>query len=53
MKLVFAEAACEDYPHWQAYAPNLLQRVNDLIGNCKLRSAGFIHDRAGMILRDS
>jgi len=35
MKLVFADAAWEDYLHWQANAPNVLQRVNDLIKECK------------------
>ena len=31
MKLVFADAAWEDYLHWQANAPNVLQRVNELM----------------------
>lgn len=35
MKLVFAEAAWEDYLHWQANAPTVLQRVNDLIKECQ------------------
>lgn len=35
MKLVFADAAWEDYLHWQANAPNVLQRVNDLIKECR------------------
>lgn len=35
MKLVFADAAWEDYLHWQATAPNILQRVNDLIRECQ------------------
>ncbi len=35
MKLVFAEAAWEDYLHWQANEPNVLQRVNDLIRECQ------------------
>ncbi len=35
MKLVFADAAWEDYLYWQANAPNILQRVNDLIKECK------------------
>ncbi|MBV8237930.1 MAG: type II toxin-antitoxin system YoeB family toxin [Sphingomonas sp.] len=35
MKLVFAETAWEDYLHWQATAPNILQRVNDLIKECQ------------------
>src|SRR3546814_8512503 len=29
--LVFADTAWEDYLHWQSTAPNILQRVNDLI----------------------
>jgi toxin YoeB len=36
VKLVFADAAWEDYLHWQAHAPNVLQRVNDLIKECRL-----------------
>lgn len=35
MKLVFAEAAWEDYLYWQANEPNILQRVNDLIRECQ------------------
>lgn len=35
MKLVFADTAWEDYLHWQATAPNVLQRVNDLIKECQ------------------
>lgn len=35
MKLVFADAAWEDYLHWQANAPNVLQRVNELIRECR------------------
>lgn len=35
MKLVFADAAWEDYLHWQANAPNILQRINDLIQECR------------------
>ena len=35
MKLVFAPGAWEDYLHWQASAPNVLQRVNDLIRECQ------------------
>ena len=35
MKIVFADAAWEDYLHWQANAPNILQRVNDLIRECQ------------------
>jgi toxin YoeB len=35
MKLVFADGAWEDYLHWQATTPNILQRVNDLIRECQ------------------
>lgn len=35
MKLVFAPGAWADYLHWQATAPNTLQRVNDLIRECQ------------------
>ncbi len=35
MTLVFADAAWEDYLHWQATAPNVLQRRNDLIRECQ------------------
>jgi len=35
VKLVFAEQAWEDYLHWQATAPNILGRVNDLIRECQ------------------
>lgn len=35
MKLVFAPGAWEDYLHWQATAPNTLQRLNDLIRECQ------------------
>lgn len=31
MKLVFAEQAWEDYLHWQANDPNVLDRLNALI----------------------
>lgn len=31
MKLVFAEQAWEDYLHWQANDPNVLDRLNGLI----------------------
>lgn len=34
MRLIFADAAWEDYLHWQNHAPNILQRVNDLIKEC-------------------
>nr|WP_221773544.1 Txe/YoeB family addiction module toxin [Novosphingobium piscinae] len=33
--MVFAPGAWEDYCHWQATAPNVLQRVNDLIRECQ------------------
>lgn len=32
MKLVFADAAWEDYQHWQAHDAALFARINDLIG---------------------
>lgn len=35
MKLVFASGAWEDTLHWQASAPNTLQRVNELIKECQ------------------
>ena len=35
MKLVFAEAAWDDYLHWQREAPNIAQRINDLIKECQ------------------
>ena len=31
MKLIFAEQAWEDYLHWQANDPNVLDRLNGLI----------------------
>jgi toxin YoeB len=31
MKLVWAEAAWEDYLHWQAHDRAVLQKINDLI----------------------
>jgi toxin YoeB len=34
VKLVFADAAWEDYLHWQGAAPNTLHRVNELIKEC-------------------
>ena len=34
MRLVFADAAWEDYLHWQATDPNTLERVNTLIREC-------------------
>ncbi len=38
MKLVFADRAWEDYLHWQAADPNVLDRINGLIKECQ-RSA--------------
>lgn len=35
MKLVFAATAWEDYLHWQATAPAIRARVNDLINECR------------------
>ncbi len=35
MKTVFADRAWEDYLHWQAADPNTLERVNELIKECK------------------
>lgn len=35
MKLVFAEAAWEDYLHWQSADPNVLERINTLIRECR------------------
>jgi len=37
VRLVFAEQAWEDYPHWQGADPNVLERINGLIKEC-LRS---------------
>jgi len=34
VKLVFADQAWEDYLHWQASDPNVLERVNLLIREC-------------------
>ena len=34
MKLVFSEQAWEDYLHWQAHDPKLLDRLNKLIVEC-------------------
>lgn len=34
MKLIFSEQAWEDYLHWQAQDPKLLQRINALIKEC-------------------
>ena len=35
MRLVFAERAWEDYLHWQATDPNVLDRLNGLIRECQ------------------
>jgi toxin YoeB len=32
MRLVFADAAWEDYRHWQTHDAALFARINDLIG---------------------
>jgi toxin YoeB len=34
VKLVFADRAWEDYLHWQAADPNVLERLNALIREC-------------------
>ena len=34
MKIVFADRAWEDYLHWQAADPNVLERLNALIKEC-------------------
>jgi toxin YoeB len=34
VKLVFSEQAWEDYLHWQAHDPKLLDRLNKLIVEC-------------------
>jgi len=34
VKLVFADKAWEDYLHWQAADPNVLERLNALIKQC-------------------
>jgi toxin YoeB len=34
VKIVFADAAWEDYLHWQRSDPNLLKRLNELIKEC-------------------
>ncbi len=34
MKLIFHEQAWEDYLHWQATDPKLLDRLNGLIKEC-------------------
>jgi toxin YoeB len=35
VRLVFAERAWEDYLHWQATDPNVLDRLNGLIRECQ------------------
>lgn len=35
MRLVFAESAWQDYLHWQANDPNVLDRLNGLIKECQ------------------
>lgn len=35
MKLIFADAAWEDYQHWLATDPKVLKRSNDLIEECR------------------
>jgi toxin YoeB len=35
VKLVFAERAWQDYLHWQATDPNVLDRLNGLIKECR------------------
>lgn len=35
MRLVFAQRAWEDYLHWQAADPNVLERLNGLIRECQ------------------
>jgi toxin YoeB len=34
MKLIFSEQAWDDYLHWQANDPKLLERINGLIKEC-------------------
>lgn len=34
MKLVFSEAAWEDYLHWQSQDPKVLKRINALLKEC-------------------
>ena len=34
MRIVFSKQAWEDYLHWQANDPRLLQRLNGLIKEC-------------------
>jgi len=35
LRLVFAARAWEDYLHWQANDPNVLERLNGLIKECQ------------------
>jgi toxin YoeB len=35
VRLVFAESAWQDYLHWQANDPNVLDRLNGLIKECQ------------------
>ena len=35
MKLVFADRAWQDYLHWQATDPNVLERLNGLLKQCQ------------------
>ena len=35
MKLVWSPKAWEDYLYWQGADPNTLQRINDLIEECR------------------
>jgi toxin YoeB len=34
VKLVFSDQAWEDYEHWLAHDPNVLERLNGLIKEC-------------------
>ena len=35
MRIIFAKTAWEDYLHWQARDPNVLNRLNSLIRDCQ------------------
>jgi toxin YoeB len=35
VKIVFADRAWEDYRHWVAADPDMLERLNDLIEECR------------------
>ncbi len=35
MKIVFSDNAWQDYLHWQANDPNTLDRLNNLIQECR------------------